>query len=361
MNKKKTGILTLSAAQNYGAVLQSFSLMRFLQENYGDTEIISFTPQFIIGRYKLIRINKASIMSIIISLAKGIIKLPVPLMTRLRFVSFRKKYCQYSKRKYFGTITDDEYDQYIVGSDQVYNLTLTRNDVNFFLPFVQDVNKKATYAASIGLDRVSVEQKKILAEGLKEFSHISIRESAGAEVIKGIFQDKEIFTNIDPVFLHDKEFWSNIAADYTKKKRYVLIFAFEAIEQCIEIAKLKFSEYSIIRIADAVTKYDPSIINQKGVGPKQFLGLIKNAESIITDSFHGCAFSILFEKTFYVIPYEKTTSRMTNLLTRLGLDNRLVVPDKRMSDDIIDYESVKEKIEMEKKSARKYFDSIFLD
>ena len=98
--KKKTGILTLSSAQNYGAVLQVFSLMRFLKEYYVETEVIDFTPDFISGRYKLVTVDDSSTLKRVVSIVKGLIKLPVPLMTRIRFILFRKKYLNWSHKRY---------------------------------------------------------------------------------------------------------------------------------------------------------------------------------------------------------------------------------------------------------------------
>lgn len=362
MNEKRTGILTLSSAQNYGAVLQSFSLMQFLQENYGRTEIIDFTPQFIIGRYNLINIDKSSIHSRMLSAIKGIIKLPIPLLTRIRFDNFRKKFCTYSGKKYICTINEDIYDQYIVGSDQVFNLILTGNEKTFFLPFVNDSAKKATYAASLGLDSVTQEQRDIYRKGLKEFSYISIRESNGAGIVRELLPDKIVNSNIDPVFLHDKKFWNEIAYDYkNSKEKYVLVYTLsrKGIDKSLEIIKERFSGYKIMCITDSVSKADPHVINRRGVGPRQFLGLISDAEYVITNSFHGAAFSIIFEKLFYVIPFEKTSTRMINLLSLLGLEKRLILSDVLIDEREIDYKFVREKIKIEVSRARDYFNTIY--
>ncbi len=364
MKEKRTGILTLSSAQNYGAVLQSFSLMQFLQENYGQTEIIDYTPQFIIGRYNLINIDRSSIYNRVISTIKGIIKLPIPLLTRIRFYNFRKKYCSYSVKKYVSTINEDIYDQYIVGSDQVFNLTLTGNEKTFFLPFVNDSTKKATYAASLGLDNVTQEQCDIYRKGLKDFSHISVREINGANIVRELLPGKTVNSNIDPVFLHGMDFWKEIAYDYKKnKEKYVLIYTLsnKAIHKSLKIIKERFSGYKTVYITDSISKPGPHVINRRGVGPRQFLGLIRDAEYVITNSFHGSAFSIIFEKQFYVIPFEKTSTRMVNLLNLLGLEKRLVLSDISLDEKEIDYKPVREKIKIEVARTRNYFNAIYSD
>lgn len=357
---KKTGILTLSMAQNYGAVLQSFSLQRYIQNNYGDVEIIKYIPTFIIGRYKLFRIDKTSMKSMLFSVIKGLVKLPFVLETRIRFVLFRNNYCVYSKKKYVKTICLDNYELYLVGSDQVFNLELTKNEETFFLPFVTESSKKVTYAASIGLDEVSNDQQKILKKGLKDFRCISIREKNGADIIKKILPQKTVYSNIDPVFLQRKEMWNKLAGTRRAvKRKYILIYAFEAVKECINIAKKIDSDSRMVRISDAFSKADKDVMNIRGVGPKQFLKLIRDAEFVITDSFHGCAFSIIFEKNFYVIPYEKTTSRMTNLLSMFDLKDRLVVRDISNFENKIDYVKIRKIIEDEINKSDNYLQMIY--
>ncbi len=361
MKEKRTGILTLSSAQNYGAVLQSYSLMIFLNDNYGHTEIIDYIPKFIIGRYNLIKIDNTSIIKFLLSILKGIVKLPIPLITRVRFNSFRRKYCVFSKKKYVRIIDEDKYDQYIVGSDQVFNLKLTSNELTFFLPFVSESKKKATYAASIGLDSISTDLENVYRDRLSDFSNISIREKNGAEIISRLLPNKQVISNIDPVFLHDKQFWNNIAYSYNRNRKYVLIYSLanEAVSKSIKIAKEKFKNYEIYIIDDSVSKADPDVINIRGVGPRQFLGLIRDADYVITNSFHGCAFSIIFEKEFYVIPFKSTSSRMLNLLELVGLESRIVKSNLSIDNGMIDYGIVRSRIMHEINKSRAYLDTIY--
>ena len=357
----RTGILTLSSAENYGAVLQSLSLMCFLQENYGHAEIINFTPRFIIGRYPLLYINNSSLYKAFITCVKSIARFPILFLKRIRFVRFRKKNCDFSRKKYKIEINDDDYDLYFVGSDQVFNLSLTWDEKSFFLPFVSDSKKKNTYAASIGLDSVSEKQKKMLFDGLKEFSHISIREKNGAELLKSLFPNKRISSNIDPVFLHNRFFWEKYSSNKTRKEEYVLIYSFaqEDVKKSIDFSKKNFPDYKILLISNSLRKVDSSVTNIRGVGPSQFLELVKDAECVVTNSFHGCAFSIIFEKEFYVIKFKGTSSRMTSLLDLLCLENRLISNEMILNNKKIDYEEVNKKIKKEVECTKKYFFSIY--
>ena len=147
------------------------------------------------------------------------------------------------------------------------------------------------------------------------------------------------------------------------KEKYVLIYTLsnKAIHKSLKIIKERFSGYKTVYITDSISKPGPHVINRRGVGPRQFLGLIRDAEYVITNSFHGSAFSIIFEKQFYVIPFEKTSTRMVNLLNLLGLEKRLVLSDISLDEKEIDYKPVREKIKIEVARTRNYFNAIYSD
>ena len=324
MQKNKTGILTLSSAQNYGAVLQCHSLCKFLNDNYSDTEIIDFTPKFIVGRYPLMIVNTSSLILFIKSLISSFLYFPIRKRKYSRFNAFRKKMSKYGQKKYVGRLTDDEYDQYIVGSDQVYNLELTRYDKEYFLPRIVDKEKKSTYAASLGVSELTELQADILKKSLDGYSHISFRETTGCDLVGSLLPEKKIERMIDPVFLNNQEYWASISAKRLYGQKYILIYAFVDFEKAYSTAKEIKGDFKIILISDSLKRRKPDVINARGVGPMEFLSLIKYAEYVITDSFHGTAFSVIFNKDFYAIPYKGTESRFYDMLDLFNLRKRIV-------------------------------------
>lgn len=360
MDKKKTGILTLSSAQNYGAVLQCHSLCKYLNGNFSETEIIDFTPKFIIGRYSLIKIDKSSIKRMAKTTISSILNYPMRRKKYNRFLAFRKKNSKYGNIKYVGRMINDDYNQYIVGSDQVFNLELTRYDEEYFLPRVLDKSKKATYAASLGVSELSGKQAKVLKSGLEGFGSLSFRESIGCNLIRALLPEKNIERMIDPVFLNDKEYWEQVAEKRQYRWPYILIYAFVDFEKAYFIAKKLKSDCNIVLIHDAIKKRKPDVINARGVGPKEFLSLIKYADYIITDSFHGTAFSVIFNKEFYAIPYKGTESRFFDMLDLFNLRGRIVEETERFNNgDQIDYTVVNEVIKEQQHRAKLYFDKIY--
>ena len=356
---KRTGILTLSSAENYGAVLQSFSLCKFLNDNFSETEIINFTPKFIIGRYPFLDIDTLKWHRIIKSFIKSLFYLPIRLLKKLRFAKFRKINCNYSKSKYLKIFNNDCYNQYIVGSDQVFNLELTGYEKEFFLPHIKDSNKKATYAASLGVSKLDGNQQKILKEGLQSFSHISIREKTGKELLKKILPNMEITQSIDPVFLTDKKMYESISRKRLFPKKYILIYTFKAFDLAYQIAKQIDKNTNIVYIDEKIRNKKRDVTNAIGVGPKEFLSLIRFAEHIVTDSFHGTAFSIIFNKEFTTIPYKGTESRLTDMLSSFSLEKRIAYSLKDLNIDKINYDRVNKQLKEIVRNSYDYFNSIY--
>lgn len=361
MTKYKTGILTLSAAQNYGAVLQSFSLCRFLNENYCHSEIIDFTPSFVVERYPIIIWDWSSGCKFLRSIISNLFNAPFRYIKYRKFQIFRKNNFFYSKKKFIKRYDDDDYDLYVVGSDQVFNLQLTNFDTEYFLPHIKGT-KKVCYAASLGVSHLTPKQELMLKRGLCDFDKVSIRESVGCRMVQELLPEKNVIKMIDPVFLNPKEFWISMCVKKRRiKRKYVLIYAFEAFEKAYEIAKrFRGGDALIVSVNDSIKKLKQDVYNLRGVGPTEFLSLIYNAELIITDSFHGTAFSIIFNREFYSIPYKGTESRIEDLLGLFALKDRLVTEQTEIvSYSSIDYDFINKEIANLTKKTMAFFDDVY--
>lgn len=343
---KKIGILALGRAENYGAVLQSYSLCRFLRQEMNlDCKVIDYSPKFIIGRYPLFNVNKTSLYKLLKSSAGSIIKFPVKLLKRIRFEKFRKEYCYFTEKKYLKVI-EDEFDEYIVGSDQVFNLELTNFETEFFLPNIDKSKNAIAFAASLGKSYFSEEEIEFYSKYVKRFNYLSIREVEGARFIKTLVKNKEVYQHIDPVFLTKKEEWEKLLKKPIYKKPYILIYTFKSFDLAYELSKKLDIDVDIVCINDNVGRPHKNVINIRGVGPLEFLSLVHNAEFVVTDSFHGTAFSIIFEKKFIVIPYEETESRFYSMLECLKLLKEGYVSKKEYLELIdVDYKLVKKMID----------------
>lgn len=270
-----------------------------------------------------------------------------------RFKLFSEENIQIRKYKSLKTIKND-YDYFVVGSDQIWN-PYARYSLKFkFLKFA-DKDKRIAYAPSIGLSKLPIIFKPFYRFGLKGMEKISIREVAGGRIVENLLGGvKKIPVCLDPTMLLKKEDWENFAGNDREPSRYLLTYFLgkkrKYYKKIEEIADLKGLE--IIHLNDKNNK------DYFAKNPNEFVNLIKNAEIVCTDSFHGAVFSILLEKPFVVFERDdimkNTNSRLETLLEKLELKDRKVdfVNEKNYFE--IDFSTAKEKLEEERKQSLEY-------
>lgn len=353
----KMGILTYHQANNYGAVLQAYALKQYIQNMDCDVEIVNYECDFIEKR-------TTSLIGIIKKILVGRqIK-----DTKKKFSEFRKEFLQIKDPVYTKeTIVEANsiYDSFIVGSDQVWNMSLNGGDKTYLLDFVLDDTKKNSYAASIGLSELDRDTECIYKEYLDLFRCISVREDR-AKIMLVKLLDKNVSHNIDPVFLLKKSQWEELIRHQPYKERYLLIYSFSLSEEMYNVA-IEIAEklnLKIVSISNSPKNWN-GIAKAKGVGPLDFLSLFYYADFILTNSFHGTAFSIIFNKKFLV---EKTdwlksrVSRIDNLLELFGLQNRDMNNYKEEMPRRIDYSDVNMILESEHLKSKKFLlDVIYYD
>lgn len=354
----KNGILTLHRADNYGAVLQAYALNTYLCHGLKkDAEIIDYYPDFIKGRYPIFGIRLSSLKDFAISVVYSVICLPFIIPKKIRFWKFRKR-MNLSRSKYKYKKPQDTYDNYIVGSDQIWNLELTRYNTTYLLDFCND-EKKNSYAASIGMDKVSGKCEDYFKRFLNCFNNISVREMQAREYLENILEDKKVYQCIDPVFLLNKDTWDKLAGKPIMKKPYIFIYSFNSEKPLYDIAnEIAYSrECKIVSVTFGRNRKIYGVKAYASWGPIEFLNVLRHSEMVLTDSFHGCAFSIIFKKNFYVYPYKGTNSRMESLLGICGLKNRIIGNEDFCKEDI-DYSQTDKKLEAAISGSKDYLRSI---
>lgn len=313
----KIAIVTFQDAQNYGAVLQAFALKSIIS-TYAKCDVINYYNEY----FHATEENRNFIRSIISGLYKK--------KRKIRANGFNKFLNEYIIN--FGEeIHDDglerlnyEYDLFITGSDQVWNLQCSGHNTVYFLDFVKDHRKKSSYAASFGGDDIG--HKKEYERLLGDFANISVREESGQKLIKDIL-GKSVPVVLDPTFLPEKEFWIN-SFQLRFSKSYILIYeVLNGIE--IENYARELARKTGLRIVCITSSNKPKVgMNViREAGPVEWLNLFSNSAYILTNSFHGVAFSLIFEKQFYVELLSlstKTNTRITELLHLLNLDDRVL-------------------------------------
>lgn len=337
---KSIGIITIHKINNYGSVLQAYALQKVCEDLGYKVEIIDYDfPNNFHQNNKYSTASdtqpnepkwiKALFAKALVRQHKGI---------RL----FIDKYQNLSSNKYHKvedfTANPPSYDVYITGSDQLWSPRHCNGDPAFMLYFAPDNALKISYAASIGSNAIPEELKKAYIELLSRYKHISVRENTGADVIRSLI-NKDATVVLDPTLLLNKDEWNKIATPKRLvKKQYILCYflnyTFNAFPYVDELARnmQKQTGYEIVRVARPPHKL--SFINttyQIGASPEEFLALVRDAEIVLTTSFHGTAFAVNYGKPVFSVVQDRNASdsRQVSLMHNLGLDKQVLsIKDK---------------------------------
>lgn len=327
----KVGLLTFVCAQNWGAVLQGYSTLEFINNNTDhECDVLNWEPvdNSLLKPYKTIPNLLHSILHI--SECKQRIQ---------KFQDFRNTYLKWSPICY----TEDErkrlneeYEAFIVGSDQVW-ITLDHVNPTMFLNFVSEKNKKIAYAPSFGANKVNENFNDELKTYIENFNAVSVREISGVEIIRK-FSKVPVQVVIDPVFLNSREFWADLAEEPPINGKYIFLYPTQITKEFREVVKSIKKKY---RLPIYTPFYVPGCKTIKNMGLLDFLGWIKNAEYVFATSFHATAFSIIFEKEFWAMPHTSTGARIIDMLQLFGIEDSLIRSvDEIQFEKQIDYSKV---------------------
>lgn len=368
---KKVGILTLYYKNyNYGGQLQAYALQKTISKLGYSAQQISFVR----NRKKLILRKLRGMFEEPVT--KDILAVSVKLFvnkfhhksdnfmesknnTYAKFDEFMDS-IPHSKVVDERTISSlsQEYDLFVVGSDQVWNPLFVTDE--FFLNFIED-KPKISYAASIRINNYEKKEGKRIKEHLEKFDGISVREQRAVETLKKIGIEKKIEVHADPTFLISKEEWEEVSKKIYGNSKYIFVYLVRN-NKCLEnIEKYARSKgYKVLLVSEAgvsVNENDTINVVKEGVGPAEFIGLIKDAELVIANSFHGTAFSIIFNKPFYVYGNINVDDRKGTLLKKMNLANRIISEDflfNNIEDISIDYEQINEIVSNERNNGIKF-------
>ena len=294
----RIGIITMHKVLNCGSALQAYALQRKLQQMGYESEIIDYKYNDKSGR--------KSLNARIIAFARDILfGFPESRMKR-KFKAFYRHNLSLTKSYDRESIVKDPplFDLYIAGSDQVWNPRFIGDDVNFLLAFAPDGARRISYASSIAASCLDESSKKIFARQLSRFSAISVRERSGVEIIKEL-TGKDARVCGDPTLLLGREEWDVLAArsKYRINEKYILVYAlsymfdpFPQIYGIVDKVQKTLGLKVIFLQGRAKDVFRPESKLIKSAGPEDFAFLFKHAEFVITTSFHGAAFALIYDK-----------------------------------------------------------------
>lgn len=358
--------LTCHDVYNYGASLQAYALMKWLQNQGHDVQIIDYKPEYMCDDYSFwilpqyVRENKNVKKNIFLHLAYSLYLFRKRFATWRRIKPFKIFKAQYLKcTRVYKTLNDLRLDPpasdiYIAGSDQIWNVNLTvGNDPAFYLDFGDSNIKRISYAASFALESIPDNKIKDVYEKLCNLDSISVREEQGLKILSGLNLHGQIVA--DPVFLLARYDWISIIGNpIIKKMKYIFVYDLYASED--EIKEVSFSlkkKYNIpIVVVNGKLPISYGDITISNAGPIEFLNYLYNAAFVVTDSFHASAFSIIFNKPFAVFNHKENRSRIIDLLNETGLITRYNTSTSL--ENVIDWNGVNERIDVLVQNSKSY-------
>ncbi len=360
--------ITCHDVYNYGASLQAYALMKYLQLLGHDVEIIDYKPSYLSRHYALFGVgNPKYRKNFVLRLAYNVLKFPGRLLALRKkkiFDKYQESHLVRTSKRY---VSNDELktylpqaDAYICGSDQIWNpLFNNGKDKAFYLDFAPADKRKIAYAASMAVDAIPSADCDFMRQQIARLDSVSVRESTAVALLSDL--GIEATRVMDPVFFHDKDFWTGELREKGKvysQSGYIFVYDFDKNTEIKSFA-VEFAKKNGLKIVTAF-KSDYATLSLNLKDPNDFLAAINNADFVISNSFHATAFSIILQKQFAVVGRkEKVNSRMLDLLKLVGLQNRVLTDD--FENVAIDYEKVEEALRMEIEKSKAFLEGALND
>ncbi len=371
---KSIRLLSFQNAHNFGAVLQAYGLQQTIKSmGYEDVKFINYNPEYLRDRYNPFHKKHLIPSRTLWGTAFKYLNYPFFLVSCLKR---NKKF-----RRFIDTMIDQtkieivneeglrniEADVLICGSDQIWNTALTGDFDAVFLgqgPY-KKVGHIASYAPSTELSSLTEEKAEKLSKLLDGFKYISVREAPVKDKLQK-YIDKEINVCVDPTILCGANAFNRIATPRIVKKEYIVVYAYNPKDIIVQDLVKSIPDYQ---------NYDIHyvLLGEKGllsfyknkyhsaISVQDFLSYIKHAKYVVTNSFHGLAFSLIFEKNFYVAYCKGLEVRCLSLLQQIGLEERMVQQTAGIKWPEPDYETLNKRIDSLRKDSLEYLIKVLED
>lgn len=361
----KVGIFTFPNSVSYGATLQMYALYDAVNRMGHDAEIINYHNVYM----KAEKHTGSSKNDVSIKIfAKKLIRTLIHIRFYSCFRRFEKKNMKLYPSKSFTEkqkLPDigKRYNAVICGSDQVWNPNITDADLSYFLDFCGENTRRISYAPSFGIDSFSDDFSKLIEKELVAFHALSVREKPGQDLIYKLI-GKEPSLVLDPTFLVSSDQWTKMERKHPAANgEYILYYTIRRsdnlLRRCMEFSSETGLKVVIVggNSLMVLQNKNPLVEYAIDIGPDEWLYLMHNARYIFTNSFHGTAFSINYNKDFFVEFSSLTNSRLEQIIGDLKLENRIVKTDNELSIEPIDYLSVEKILSELRKTSEQFLNS----
>ncbi len=346
------GILTFPTAINYGTALQAAALGKVLSDKGNDVRFIDHRCPLIDSTNSIFDFK--NIFDIKYTIAH-LYNLPVAIKRKKNFVSFRSRYIPLAAGDHEG------FDAVVAGSDQIWNYNLTDGDFYYFLDYDKKDKLKISYAGSFGLSALDEKYKEKINTLLADFDYLAVREKQASIIIKEL-SGKDVPVVCDPTLLMTKNDWERVATKKASEGGYIFVYTVFNSDKIWEQAQklsektglpIKTISYSKLHRRNAI--YDFT------AGPDDWVSYMLGADYVVTNSFHGVAFSINFNKNFFFdMPPAKAGvgSRISDITERYNLAGRNISAENFVfTTDAPDFTTANEKLCEDRQFSFSFIDS----
>lgn len=350
----KISYITLHYISNYGSVLQTYATQAIFERLGLESECVDYVRE---NCSRTLKKAKACLREI--KPNAGVIYRYLfyayyalsDIKCRMVFDSFVKKYIKLSKKyeTYSELISNPpKADVYCTGSDQTWNLEYNGGVLpEYFLGYVPDGGKKISFSASFGMDYIPDGDVETIKRLLSSYKYLSTREKSAAKLMKSLGYD-DVKVVLDPTLVLNGDDWRALI----KKKidgKYILVFSLYKNTKLYDVAEQLSAKYDLPIMRVSLSIKDIFKKNTLYIPPvNDWLAWIDGATCVVTDSFHGTAFSVNFEKNFFVVYPEKYSTRLQSLLEMINCEDRVVDSQVDISKPDIDYSRVRKILEKER-------------
>lgn len=340
----RVGILTFPNSRSYGAALQMYGLYQTCQNLGYDAEIMNYFNHWM--KQERHTTNGKELSRSVLWVKRN--------MSNLLHIRMKRHFKQFENEmvKYPKSATTDiaqlpvlakRYGAVICGSDQVWNPDITNKDLSYFLNFCGPETVRISFAPSFGVESLPESYANTVRSELEAFDHLSVREETGKNLIREI-SGLDAKLVIDPTLLLNADQWQKYEKRQSQAKgEYILYYTIRSSrtlwKHCLDLARK--TNMKILRIGSNMIssqfKKTYGVEYVCDAGPAEWLYLVRNASYVVTNSFHGTAFSVNFRKNFYVEFSSFTNSRLSNIVNLLGLEERVLWEGMEISPSSTDY------------------------
>lgn len=373
--KKTTATMTWLHNGNYGTLLQAYALQRVIEQNGYENVIIDYAPSKWIKVINLFVSGNS--LKLFYYKFRGFLNLKASRSAEdnfhqgLRrqgvfndFIEHKLKKTKPYHSPHAMNELQGKYDVYICGSDQIWNPDYLNPP--YFLNYLTEKDKKVAYAPSFGVKSIIGKKNDIIKKFLSQFSHLSFREYQGVEILQGMGLDtSKAEVVLDPTMLIERDMWEKFAVEQVgEKEPYILCYFLHDNPTYWKVVRGLSDKlgYRVIIIPVAIDAYVQNYEKRVNAGPEEWIGLVKNAKVILTDSFHCVLFSLLFHIDFYVFKRfadddpASQNSRIEDILSKMNLEDRLLSMNERMVEfnSINNFEHIDKILNEERKKSIQY-------